>query len=60
MQIDPHRVHSAWESLKTDIQRHCVKKGEFPHAICYFDLNFAEHLELQRMAKLYFRKRKRS
>lgn len=56
MEIDYKKVKRAWESLENDNNRLSVKKGQFPHNICYFELNFSEHLELQRMAKRYFQK----
>jgi hypothetical protein len=59
MSIDFNKVKNTWESLESEIDRHSVKKGKFPHNICYFELNFAEHVELQRMAKRYFQKRKK-
>ena len=56
MIIDFDKVKNAWESLERENDRLSVKKGIFPHNICYFELNFAEHLELQRIAKRYFKK----
>ena len=58
MEINTNKLSQAWDSLKTDDERRSVKKGNFPHAICYFELNFAEHKELQRIAKRYFREKK--
>ena len=51
MTINFDKVKNAWESLKDDSARRLVKKGEFPHEICYFELNYSEHLELQNIAK---------
>ncbi len=58
MDVNNDKVKKAWESLENDNERQSVKKGNFPHNICYFELNFAEHKELQRMAKRYFQNKK--
>ncbi len=58
MEINNNKIRQAWDSLKTDDERGSVKEGNFPHTICYFELNFAEHKELQRIAKRYFREKK--
>ncbi len=58
MEVNSDKVEKAWRSLESDEERQAVEKGRFPHKICYFELNFAEHLELQRIAKRYFQTKK--
>jgi len=59
MNVNHDKVQKAWENLINDDERWKVSKGRFPHKLVYLELSYTEHLELQRIAKRYYKEKEK-